>query len=796
MMPSWVRISILAAAVALAAYTALYARQITERPRDEGAEVARALQSQSHLGAARLESTLVPVEVGLETAAASLARAPGRPLDAAEEARSLARGRAATVTVVDAQGRPVANAGPAAPPGLPAPPATGTAYAAASDGRLLVIRRQSAERGLVAVVDPGAALAGDEQLGSAIIDARTGLVLLTRGIELSGAASGALGLETARLSEAADTASVLGGSVGDRPVSVAAAPVDGAPLLVLSIRDSGPDLSLSALLNSAWILVGPLAIGLVLTALLILQSRRAVRIQAESEQRFRMAVEAARCGVWEWDLDRDRVVLSPEMAAMLGWPGGPVAQGDDILELLSAEHQERLLLALRQAAAYGTFEVAFRIVHPDGRARWIEARGQAAGPRLEHGYEQLVGVALDVTDERMSKARAVAAERRLRDAIDSVPGAFVLFDRYDRLVLWNQGFVDSFGFDPRVLRPGAAKENLTRIAALAIRNQVPSPDGLTGVMEIELHDGRWLQLTERRTTEGGSVATAADITAVKRQEAMRRKNEEELQKLVEQLEANQAELSLLARKYEAAKIRAEAANQAKSEFLANMSHELRTPLNAINGFSEIMSTEMFGPLGDARYKEYSKDILNSGQHLLALINDVLDMAKIEAGKMQMRFEPTDLPEVCDDAVRLIRGRSDAAGLMLHVRTEGAPEIEADYRAVKQILLNLMSNAVKFTPRGGSITLTARQEDGWARLEVADTGIGISAEDLERLGRPFEQVETKHARTSQGTGLGLALTKSLIEMHQGRFEMRSEPGQGTVVSVLLPLRQSAERSEAA
>src|SRR5690606_38623335 len=161
-------------------------------------------------------------------------------------------------------------------------------------------------------------------------------------------------------------------------------------------------------------------------------------------------------------------------------------------------------------------------------------------------------------------------------------------------------------------------------------------------------------------------------------------------KLVVQLEANQEELSELARKYETAKIRAEAANQAKSEFLANMSHELRTPLNAINGFSEIMAGEMFGPLGDARYKEYAGDILSSGQHRLTLINDVLDMAKIEAGKMQLYFEPTSLAEVCEDAARLMRGRAEEAGLALSVQASPEVEIEADHRALKQVLLNLLS----------------------------------------------------------------------------------------------------------
>jgi len=241
-----------------------------------------------------------------------------------------------------------------------------------------------------------------------------------------------------------------------------------------------------------------------------------------------------------------------------------------------------------------------------------------------------------------------------------------------------------------------------------------------------------------------------------------------------------------------AKEAAEAANRAKSEFLANMSHELRTPLNAINGFSDIMVQQLFGPLGDKRYQEYAQDILSSGQHLLALINDILDMAKIEAGKLNLKFEPVRLEEVVEDAVRLMRNRAEAAGVELVAETPPMPEMDADYRSLKQVLLNLVSNAVKFTPRGGKVTVGSRLEIGGqgerVKVWVKDTGIGISAEDIQRLAKPFEQIESQLSKSQQGTGLGLALTKSLLQMHGGELEIQSEPGVGTTVGFTLPLRQ--------
>jgi len=235
--------------------------------------------------------------------------------------------------------------------------------------------------------------------------------------------------------------------------------------------------------------------------------------------------------------------------------------------------------------------------------------------------------------------------------------------------------------------------------------------------------------------------------------------------------------------------RAEAANQAKSEFLANMSHELRTPLNAINGFSEIMAGELFGPLGDAKYKGYAADILKSGQHLLSLINDILDMAKIEAGKLTLHYETVSLKEVVEDATRLMRGKIQEAGLNLLVDAPEMPEIDADYRGLKQVVLNLISNAVKFTPEGGDIVVAlTREDDDRVRVAVTDTGIGIAEKDLDRLARPFEQVEGQHSKTTQGTGLGLALTKSLIELHGGELTIASEPGRGTTVGFVLPIRR--------
>jgi PAS domain S-box-containing protein len=242
---------------------------------------------------------------------------------------------------------------------------------------------------------------------------------------------------------------------------------------------------------------------------------------------------------------------------------------------------------------------------------------------------------------------------------------------------------------------------------------------------------------------------------------------------------------------------AEFANRSKTEFLANMSHELRTPLNAILGFSEVIREEMFGEVGQKRYIEYAQDIHASGEHLLELINDILDLSKLEAGKLDLRETAVALPKIVENCLTLLRNRATAGDVTLVTDIPpDLPALRADERSVKQVLLNLLSNAVKFTPRGGSVTtaLAYTPRDGFS-ISVTDTGIGMTPEDIKIALSPFGQIDSQIAREHHGTGLGLPICRSLIELHGGELIVTSEPNVGTTMAAHFPANRAVHGSEA-
>jgi signal transduction histidine kinase/HAMP domain-containing protein len=363
-----------------------------------------------------------------------------------------------------------------------------------------------------------------------------------------------------------------------------------------------------------------------------------------------------------------------------------------------------------------------------------------------------------------------SAENRLVDALETSREGVMLVAPDGKIVMSNstlRGFFPNIAYQ---LVPGTRFDAALELIQSQLKPTQASSEDITtsGHAELELSDGRWLRMTGNATSEGGSIIFLSDFTAIKeREESLRR-----------------------------AKREAEAANASKTRFLANMSHELRTPLNAIIGFSEIIAGQLFGKLGNGRYLDYSQDILRSGRHLLAVINDVLDLSKSEAGKMVLTARDTDMRDVLEDCVCMVREQCAAAGLVLSVAGMDRPlPMSGDAAKLRQIFLNLLSNAIKFTEKGGSIALSAHATTDRIEVTVADTGIGMDPQDVEVAFQPFTHVDNRLERRYEGTGLGLPLTKALVDLHKGGIAIDSARGKGTRITISFPRAVSEELLEA-
>jgi two-component system, cell cycle sensor histidine kinase PleC len=535
------------------------------------------------------------------------------------------------------------------------------------------------------------------------------------------------------------------------------------------------------------------------------RAREADMIYDTVRGRIDTALNRGRCGLWDWDLARGRIFWSHSMFDILGLP-----PRDDLLtfgEVSALVHPDDVklyeLAAQLADATTRSIDRAFRMRHAAGEWVWLRARCELVRQPGEPAAH-VIGIAIDVTEQINLAAKTEAADVRLRDAIESISEAFVVWDADNRLVLCNSKFQSLHGLADEAVKPGTRYEAMVAAGATPVIRAHGNGDRRgehARTFEAQLEDGRWLHISERRTKDGGFVSVGTDITPLKRHEEKLLESERRLMATIADLRSSQhalerqtEQLAYLAEKYAEQKDRAEEANQAKSEFLANMSHELRTPLNAIIGFSEIMESGMFGPLGADKYHEYCRDIRDSGNYLLEVINDILDMSKIEAGRTRLEFRAVDLEEIITDAVRVVSAR--AAEKRLELKLEVAPVIRlwADRRALKQVALNLLSNAVKFTPEGGRVTVRARTVAGVVNLAIEDTGIGIPREALKNLGRPFEQVESQLTKSHKGSGLGLAIAKSLVDLHGGSVRIRSTQGVGTIVLVRLPAQRAAADAE--
>ncbi len=536
------------------------------------------------------------------------------------------------------------------------------------------------------------------------------------------------------------------------------------------------------------------------------RARESDRVCDLVRDRIDTALSRGRCGLWDWDLARGRIYWSDSMYEILGLaPIGNYLSFGDVNALVHPQDGDLAAIAeMITASRAESVDHAFRMQNVRGEWVWLRARAELVRERAG-ATPHLVGICVDITEQKTLAERTATADMRLRDAIESVSEAFVLWDADNRLVMCNSKFQRLHNLSADAVTPGAP---YVQVMEKGTPPMIQTETALAGrpqagarTYEARLGDGRWLQINERRTKDGGYVSVGTDITALKRHEEQLMESERRLMATVADLRRSRQTLELqaqqladLAEKYLEQKAEAETANRAKSEFLANMSHELRTPLNAVIGFSDMMRQETFGPLGAGKYVDYANDIHQAGEYLLGVISDVLDMSRLEAGRFTIAKADFELDAGLAGALASVEQAALEKNVALTAEAMPGRRAHADRAAFEKILSILLRNAVKFTPPEGRVSVRARFVMGTLNIYVEDSGAGIPAAALAKIGRPFEQLSGGLDNGMKGSGLGLAIARSLVDLHGGSMRIRSTVGVGTIVMVRLPQTRDAPRQK--
>lgn len=594
---------------------------------------------------------------------------------------------------------------------------------------------------------------------------------------------------------------------GDIQKIVATAPLK-APFGSLTVAQPVDDALVSWKHRTLTIMILMITAAIVMATLGIAYYKQAARagvanlICGRLSSRIDVALNCGHCGLWDWDITSGQVYWSDSMYDLLGMKRESEFQPFSFINTLLHPDDANLFDFLKHLNETGkqAIDQEFRARHVSGRWIWLRSRAEVVYEKSTSS-KHLIGIALDITEQKRLAEHTHAADQRLREAIESISEAFVLWDADNRLVMSNSKYRQLHGLKAVDALIGRSYSDIyadsipLNVHSKITMGECPKSGAMT--YEAQLQDGRWLQISERPTNCGGYVSVGTDITLLKQQGERLAESERWLLQTVsdlrqsrQTLEVQTSQLSDLADKYLLQKANAESANQAKSEFLANMSHELRTPLNAIIGFSQMMENAFFGPLGSERYVGYVKDIRASGNYLLNVIDDVLEMARIDSGRIHLDNKSMKLNGSLEKTLRKIVGVAEDKSIHIDVRVREDIILNADRRAVDQIFIHLLQNAVKFTPKNGSIRLrTVRVEDG-VNVFIEDNGVGITPDMLNKLGQPFRQVGSHMDDGMKGSGLGFSIAKSLTELQGGRIRVRSRTGTGTIVMVHLPIARKA------
>lgn len=487
---------------------------------------------------------------------------------------------------------------------------------------------------------------------------------------------------------------------------------------------------------------------------------------AEREERYALASHEV--GIWDWNMDTDEVYLSPAFKRLLGFDldEAPDIMASDIRALFHpddfAAHDEQLQSHLQNRQR--PYESVHRLRDANGNYRWYRAVGHATDTSGGKSL-RVIGMLTDIDDEKRMTEELRVSEARISTLLDNSPSAIYFKDLELRMVVANRKYLEMYGL---------SAANTFGKTSLELFGEDPG----NAFMDHDRHVIESQTLVAREEVLNGRDLLTTKFPIIDRNGAL--------------IGVGGIEIDITERKevecaYRDARDDAEAANRAKSTFLANMSHELRTPLNSVIGFSDSLLSGTLGPLDNEMHREYIGIISSAGNYLLELINDILDLSRIESGHVDLEETEFPLQSVIASAITFSQDRHAANTLHIENSTpESLPLVYADQRQIRQVLINLLTNAIKFTEPGGRVSINCRvTENGEMKISVEDTGVGISAEDLERVQEPFAQVADSLTRQHTGTGLGLAIVRSIAALHQAEFKLASTLGKGTVATFVLP-----------
>lgn len=500
---------------------------------------------------------------------------------------------------------------------------------------------------------------------------------------------------------------------------------------------------------------------------------KAEETASKLESRLLEAQRIAGLGHWEWDVINDHAILSDEACRIYDQP---IEKGFitlvELMDIVHPDDRDRLSAAVQNTLEKNTpYRVEHRIVHRNGDIITIITQGKVI--RNDEGEPlYIIGTAQEITELKKAENAALDAEQKLSEIFDVAPAAIINTDHQMKITIFNKAATEIFGYSARE----AIGKHIEILIPQEYREQHPAH-----IDEFNNSVKQYRNMSERAgiyglTKDGKKFPAAASVSTTGEGE-----DKTYTIILLDTTERKRIEEERLLALNEA-----QNANKAKSQFLATMSHELRTPLNAIIGFSEMMTNHVFGPLGADRYEEYVKDIVGSSRHLLNLVNDILDLSEIESGKKKMNIKHISLKDTMDECQYIIaKLAADKNIKCVYEIPDDLTMIYADKRALKQVLINIMNNAVKFTDRRGTITFKATVERNKHILTVIDNGRGIPKDKLSRVLKPFSRVENDPYKAQEGQGLGLAIVKSLMDLHSGEIKIDSEFGEGTTVKLTFP-----------